>query len=55
MSLSLSPLFSGSSGNSILISSEKTKILVDAGVSCRRIENALHDLGENVQDIKAYS
>lgn len=52
MSLSLSPLFSGSSGNAILISSEKTKILVDAGVSCRRIETALKDLGQNIQDIK---
>lgn len=52
MSLSLSPLFSGSSGNAILISSEKTKILVDAGVSCRRVETALKDLGQDVRDIK---
>lgn len=52
MSLSLSPLFSGSSGNAILIRSERTKILVDAGVSCRRIEQALLSLGEDISDIK---
>ena len=34
-------LFSGSSGNSIYIESKNTKILVDAGVSSKRIENAL--------------
>lgn len=52
MSLSLSPLFSGSSGNAILISSNRTKILVDAGVSCKRIEQALLSLGENIKDLK---
>lgn len=52
MALSLSPLFSGSSGNSILIGSQKTKILVDAGVSCKRIEQALLSLGENVKELK---
>ncbi len=37
-------LFSGSSGNSIYIESKNTKILVDAGVSAKRIENALSGL-----------
>lgn len=46
MALSISPLFSGSSGNAILISSGRTKILVDAGVSCKRIEEALKSIGE---------
>jgi phosphoribosyl 1,2-cyclic phosphodiesterase len=51
MPLSLSPLFSGSSGNAILISSGRTKILVDAGVSCKRIEEALKSIGEDAADI----
>ena len=34
-------LYSGSSGNSFFIQSEKTKILIDAGVSCKKIEKAL--------------
>ncbi|MBE6056409.1 MAG: MBL fold metallo-hydrolase, partial [Clostridium sp.] len=34
-------LYSGSSGNSIFISSEKSKILVDAGLSGKSIELAL--------------
>lgn len=51
MALSLSPLFSGSSGNAILISSGHTKILVDAGVSCKRIEEALKSIGENPAEL----
>lgn len=34
-------LYSGSSGNSFFIQSENTKILIDAGVSCKKIETAL--------------
>ncbi len=37
----LEPLFSGSSGNAILIKSETHSLLVDAGVSGRRIVSAL--------------
>lgn len=40
----LYPLFSGSSGNCTLISSGKGAVLVDAGVSCRAIINALSQL-----------
>jgi len=53
MSVFLSPLFSGSSGNAILAGSEKTKVLIDAGVSCRRIEQALLSVGENIRDVRA--
>ena len=49
----LCQLFSGSSGNSIFISSGETKILVDAGVSAKRIENALSNIGENASDLSA--
>ena len=52
MALSLTPLFSGSSGNAILISSGTSHILVDAGVSGRRIEEALHSVGQDIRGIK---
>ena len=34
-------LYSGSSGNSFFVQSEKVNILIDAGVSCKKIETAL--------------
>lgn len=34
-------LYSGSSGNSFFVQSENTNILIDAGVSCKKIEKAL--------------
>lgn len=37
-------LYSGSSGNSLLVKTEKTKILIDAGVSSKKIETALTNL-----------
>lgn len=46
-------LFSGSSGNAIFVSSETTKILVDAGVSGAKIEKALLEIGEDINEIKA--
>ena len=38
-------LASGSSGNCLLVSDGATHILVDAGISCRRITTALKALG----------
>ena len=38
-------LFSGSSGNSILVSSSGHNYLVDIGVSAKRCENALKNIG----------
>lgn len=52
MTFSLTPLFSGSSGNAILISSGLTRILIDAGVSGKRIEEALRSVDEDIRDIK---
>ena len=46
-------LYSGSSGNSFFIQTENTKILVDAGVSCKKIENALDSLNVSLNDIDA--
>jgi len=43
---------SGSSGNCALISSGKTHILMDAGISMKRIRCALHRQGLDVDDIR---
>ena len=37
-------LYSGSSGNSLFVETNNTKILIDAGVSCKKIETALNDI-----------
>ncbi|CDB32472.1 beta-lactamase domain protein [Clostridium sp. CAG:575] len=37
-------LYSGSSGNSLFVESENTKLLVDAGISSKKIETALTNL-----------
>ena len=42
--LNFCSLYSGSSGNSLFVETENTKLLVDAGVSCKKIENALQDI-----------
>lgn len=47
-------LYSGSSGNSFFIQSDNTKILIDAGVSCKKIEDALKkDFNLTLKDIDA--
>ncbi len=37
-------LYSGSSGNSLFVETQNTKLLIDAGVSSKKIENALNDI-----------
>lgn len=39
--LNFCSLYSGSSGNSLFVETENTKILIDAGMSCKKIEEAL--------------
>lgn len=46
-------LYSGSSGNSFLIQTNHTKILIDAGVSCKKIETALNSLNVSPDEIQA--
>lgn len=46
-------LYSGSSGNSFLVQSNNAKILVDAGVSCKKIVDALASLNIAIEDIDA--
>ncbi len=51
MKLAIQPLFSGSSGNSILVESQSTTILVDAGMSAAAITKALKQLGKTPEQI----
>lgn len=46
-------LFSGSKGNCTLLRVGNTRILIDAGMSCRAIERALAAVGEQLSDINA--
>ena len=45
--LNFCSLYSGSSGNSLFVETENTKLLIDAGVSSKKIENALDGLNSN--------
>lgn len=47
------PLRSGSCGNAALVFTEKTKILVDCGVSGRTAENAVRELGISPDELNA--
>lgn len=46
-------LYSGSSGNSIYVGTKKTKILVDAGLSGKRIKEALEEINIDIKEINA--
>jgi phosphoribosyl 1,2-cyclic phosphodiesterase len=46
-------LGSGSTGNAILIATEKTRVLVDAGLSCREIVRRLAIVGVDAADLDA--
>ncbi|MCX7922112.1 MAG: MBL fold metallo-hydrolase [Clostridia bacterium] len=46
-------LFSGSSGNSLFVSAGNTKIIIDAGLSGKRIIEALRSIGENPAELSA--
>ncbi len=46
-------LYSGSSGNSLLLKSDNAKILIDAGVSCKKIETALEDVNISPDELDA--
>jgi len=53
MGVSVSLLASGSKANCALISSSTTRILVDAGLSCRETFKRLRALGERPEDLSA--
>ncbi|MCL2354800.1 MAG: MBL fold metallo-hydrolase, partial [Oscillospiraceae bacterium] len=46
-------LYSGSSGNSFLIKSNNTNILIDSGVSARKIVDGLTSINMSISDIQA--
>ncbi|NMA32965.1 MAG: MBL fold metallo-hydrolase [Clostridiaceae bacterium] len=46
-------LFSGSSGNAIFVCTENTKLLVEAGLSGKKIAEALSSIGESLSEISA--
>ena len=49
--LNFCSLYSGSTGNSLLIKSENTNLLIDAGESAKKIENALQTLDISVEEL----
>ncbi len=51
--MTVCPLFSGSSGNSVYISCGGVRILVDAGVTASRVEGALREIGSGPEMIDA--
>ncbi len=46
-------LYSGSSGNSLFVQSNNTKILIDCGTSAKKIETALDNIDIDITDIDA--
>ncbi len=53
MAIKFCALSSGSSGNCLFLSTENTSILIDAGLSGRRIEQLLNQIGETPQGVAA--
>ncbi len=51
--LNFCSLYSGSSGNSLLVESDNSKILIDCGVSSKKIEQALNSMSINASSIDA--
>ena len=51
--LNFCSLYSGSSGNCLFVETENTKILVDAGVSLRKIEQGLQSIDVSALDMDA--
>lgn len=49
--LKFASLYSGSSGNCLYIETENTKILIDAGVSLKKIEKGLDNLNVDAKDL----
>lgn len=47
------PLASGSKGNSLFLGTEKTRILIDAGISALQVEKKLAEIGISLESIQA--
>ena len=46
-------LYSGSTGNSLFVQGNETKILVDAGVSAKKVVEGLSSIDVDINDINA--
>lgn len=53
MKLTAYTLASSSKGNSVFISYGRDSLLIDAGISCRKIESALKALGADIRELSA--
>lgn len=51
--LNFCSLYSGSTGNSLFVESENTRILIDSGVSCKKEEAALNSLNIDPSSLNA--
>ena len=51
--LNFCSLYSGSSGNCLLVKTEKTKILIDCGTSLKKITSALTSTDTDITEIDA--
>ena len=51
--LNFCSLYSGSSGNSLFVETENTKVLIDAGMSCKKIEEGLQSIEIDPSSIDA--
>ena len=51
--LNFCSLYSGSSGNCLFVETEKTKVLIDAGVSLKKIEQGLESINVSGADLDA--
>src|SRR5699024_6111918 len=51
--MKMSVLASGSTGNSTFIETEKGSVLVDVGLSCKKTDETLNQIGKSLQDINA--
>ena len=51
--LNFCSLYSGSSGNSLFVQSNNTKLLIDCGTSAKKIESALDSINVDITDIDA--
>ncbi len=53
MSMKMMSIASGSSGNCIYVGSENTHLLIDTGISCKKVNEGLSELGLTGADITA--
>ena len=51
--LKLKPLFSSSKGNCTYVETDSTSLLVDVGISCKRLVEKLNELQINPETIEA--